>query len=244
MTDTCTPKKNQNTQKINYDNVLRNVIKKWQEEGMEPKILLHSCCAPCSTYTLEFLIQFATITIFFANSNIHPESEYHRRAFVQKEFIDAFNKKNNCSVGFIEEAYQPNEFISLVQKKELENEPEGGQRCSMCFQIRLDLVAERALQDGYDYFGSALTISPKKDAQLINTLGLEIQKIYNVNYLPSDFKKNSGYQRSIQLCKEYHIYRQCYCGCIFAAKQQEIDLKQVNKDAKKFLTHSNKTSQK
>lgn len=235
MIDVMTLLENKNDQKINYDRILRKIIETWQEEEREPSLLIHSCCAPCSTYTLEFLIQFAKVTIFFANSNIHPESEYRRRALVQKTFIDEFNQKNNCSVGFIEDTYKPNEFISLVKETEMSDEPEGGKRCTSCFQMRLDLVAERAVQNGYDYFGSALTISPKKNAQLINTIGIDIQKIYDVKYLPSDFKKNSGYQRSIQLCKEYDIYRQCYCGCVFAAKQQGIDLKKVNKEAKHFL---------
>ena len=101
--------------------------------------------------------------------------------------------------------------------------------------MRLDLVAEEALKLGYDYFGSALTISPKKNAQLINQIGMDIQKIYSVNYLPSDFKKNKGYERSIQMCKEYDVFRQCYCGCVFAAKQQGVDLKAVNKEAKAYL---------
>ena len=131
--------------------------------------------------------------------------------------------------------YKPNEFIQLTQQKELIAEPEGGKRCTACFNMRLDLAAKEALERGYDYFGSALTISPKKNSQLINQIGMDIQKIYNTHYLPSDFKKNSGYQRSIEMCKEYDVYRQCYCGCVFAAKQQGCDLKIINKEAKAFV---------
>ncbi|MEG2708277.1 MAG: epoxyqueuosine reductase QueH, partial [Vagococcus sp.] len=123
----------------------------------------------------------------------------------------------------------------MVKEKELTEEREGGKRCSACFNMRLDLVAEKAQELGFDYFGSALTISPKKNSQLINQIGMDIQKFYDVNYLPSDFKKNKGYERSIEMCKEYNIYRQCYCGCIFAAKQQGVDLKQVTKEARQFL---------
>ncbi|AQP53202.1 DNA integration/recombination/inversion protein [Vagococcus penaei] len=221
-------------QTVNYDSVLRKVIKDWQNNNQRPKILLHSCCAPCSTYTLEFLTDFADVTIYFANSNIYPRSEYLRRAKVQQEFISQFNYQTGKNVGYIEADYQPNEFIKMVQAQGLQNEPEKGKRCTACFQMRLDLVADEALTRGFDYFGSALTISPQKNAQLINQIGLDVQKIYQVNYLPSDFKKNGGYQRSIEMCRTYDIYRQCYCGCVFAAKQQEIDLKVINQEAKKF----------
>lgn len=222
-------------QKINYDYVLRKMITRWEEEEKRPTILIHSCCAPCSTYTLEFLTQYADVTIYFANSNIHPKSEYERRLLVQKKFVADFNEKTGAEVGFIAADYKPNEFLAIIKENHLQDEPEGGKRCTACFQMRLDLVAEEALKLRYDYFGSALTISPKKNAQLINQIGMDIQKIYSVNYLPSDFKKNKGYERSIQMCKEYDVFRQCYCGCVFAAKQQGVDLKAVNKEAKAYL---------
>ena len=118
---------------------------------------------------------------------------------------------------------------------QLAEEKEGGERCSACFNMRLDRVAQVAQELGYDYFGSALTLSPKKNSQLINELGLEVQQLYDVNYLPSDFKKNKGYERSIVMCREYDVYRQCYCGCVFAAKQQGVDLREVNKEALAYL---------
>lgn len=224
-----------NNQKINYDRVLHKMIQSWEKEKVRPRILIHSCCAPCSTYTLEFLTQHADVTIFFSNSNIHPESEYQRRVLVQEKFIHDFNTATGNQVDLIIDDYKPNEFIQLMQQKELIAEPEGRKRCTACFNMRLDLAAKEALERGFDYFGSALTISPKKNSQLINQIGMDIQKIYNTHYLTSDFKKNSGYQRSIEMCKEYDVYRQCYCGCVFAAKQQGCDLKIINKEAKAFV---------
>ena len=181
-----------NNQKINYDRVLHKMIQSWEKEKVRPRILIHSCCAPCSTYTLEFLTQHADVTIFFSNSNIHPESEYQRRVLVQEKFIHDFNTATGNQVDLIIDDYKPNEFIQLMQQKELIAEPEGGKRCTACFNMRLDLAAKEALERGFDYFGSALTISPKKNSQLINQIGMDIQKIYNTHYLTSDFKKNSG----------------------------------------------------
>ncbi|MGY3766170.1 epoxyqueuosine reductase QueH [Vagococcus vulneris] len=226
--------KKMSNQKINYDSVLKKVITSWEKQKIRPKILLHSCCAPCSTYTLEYLCEYADVTIYFSNSNIYPKSEYQRRATVQQTFINDFIKNTGKKVGYIEADYKPNEFIKMVKNNQLAEEKEGGKRCTACFNMRLDLVAQEALERNFDYFGSALTISPKKNAQLINQIGMDIQKIYSVNYLPSDFKKNKGYERSIELCKEYDIYRQCYCGCVFSAKQQGVDLKRINKEAIEF----------
>lgn len=225
-------------QKINYDKVLQKMIQQWQEEASKPKILLHTCCAPCSTHTLEFMCQYAEVTIFFSNSNIHPKNEYLRRLHEQKRFIEQFNEQTGNQVQLIVDDYRPHMFNKMVMDRGLIQEREGGARCSACFNMRLDLVAQKAQTLGYDYFGSALTISPKKNSALINQIGLDIQKIYGTHYLPSDFKKNKGYERSIQMCKEYDVFRQCYCGCVFAAKQQGCDLKQINQEAKTYLEHS------
>ena len=226
---------NTKNQKVNYDKILRQMIQTWQAGGVRPKLIIHSCCAPCSTYTLEFLSTYADVTIYFANSNIHPEAEYRRRALIQKAFVHDFNQRTNQNVAFLEEDYRPNDFIQMVMARELQDEPEKGLRCSACFQLRFDLVAEKAVALGYDYFGSALTLSPQKDSQLIHEIGLNAQKIYAAKDLPSEFKKDKGYERSVQMCREYDIYRQCYCGCVFAAKQQGSDLKAVNQEAKAFL---------
>lgn len=219
--------------KINYDAMLQKMIESWQSQTVKPKLLIHSCCAPCSTYVLEYLSQYADITIYFANSNIHPRIEYERRSLVQQKFIADFNHKTGNDVQFLDAPYQPAEFIKQVEH--LRDEPEGGTRCHLCYKMRLDLAAIKASQLGFDYFASALTLSPKKNSNKINELGFEIQELFAVKYLPSDFKKNNGYKRSIEICKEYDVYRQCYCGCIFAAKEQGIDFKVVIQNAKEAL---------
>lgn len=224
-------------QKINYDRVMQKMVANWQDQGLRPKILMHVCCAPCSTYTLEYLSQWADITVYFANSNIHPKAEYQRRQYVVEKFIHDFNENTGQAVQFLGAPYVPNEFFRTVHG--LENEPEGGDRCRVCYDYRLDKTAEKAVELGFDYFGSALTISPHKNSQTINTVGLDVQKIYDTQYLPSDFKKNQGYQRSVEMCKEYDIYRQCYCGCIFAAKVQGVDLVQIKKEAQAFMDGKN-----
>lgn len=212
-------KKMNKNQVINYSNILDKVIKDWKNKEKRPKIVLHSCCAPCSTYTLEFLCQFSDLTILFSNSNIHPKKEYIKRSIAQKEFIEEFNNRTGNKVKYVEDEYKPVDFYRTVRG--LENEPEGGKRCTKCFMMRLDIVAKYAKENNYDYFGSALTLSPKKNSKLINELGFEVQEIYDVKYLPSDFKKNNGYKRSIEMCSEYNVYRQCYCGCIFALNQMK-----------------------
>ena len=126
--------------------------------------------------------------------------------------------------------------MKMAKSRGLTDEPEGGKRCTACFEMRLELVAEAAVKYGYDYFGSALTLSPKKNAQLINELGMEVQRLYNTYYLPSDFKKNKGYERSIEMCNDYNIFRQCYCGCVFAAMEQGIDFKKLIEKLKHFRT--------
>lgn len=223
------------SQKVNYDHVLKEVIKTWETK---PTVMMHSCCAPCSTVMLEEMSKVADITVYFSNSNIYPRSEYERRALVQKKFIDDFNEAYNANVKFIEAPYKPNEFVKMVMDGKLDKEPEGGKRCTACFDMRLDSVAKKAQELGFDYFGSALTLSPHKNSQVVNAVGFEVQKLYTTQYLPSDFKKNNGYKRSIELCEKYEVYRQCYCGCIFAAREQKVDLKQVNKEAKEYLENN------
>lgn len=220
-------------QKVNYDKVMQQMVKKWQAENTRPSVLMHVCCAPCSTYTLEYITQFCDVTIYFANSNIHPKIEYERRSYVTQKFVNDFNRNTGQNVQFLAAPYEPNEFFRKVHG--LEDEPEGGDRCKVCYDYRLDKTAAKAVELGFDYFGSALTISPHKNSQTINAVGLEVQKIYDTQYLPSDFKKNQGYKRSVEMCAEYDIYRQCYCGCVFGAQAQGIDLVQVKKDAKDFM---------
>ncbi|WP_178197739.1 epoxyqueuosine reductase QueH [Ligilactobacillus sp. Marseille-Q7487] len=220
-------------QKINYDKVMQKMTQDWQKQTKRPKLLLHSCCAPCSTYTLEYLTKYCDITVYFANSNIHPREEYYRREYVQQKFIHDFNEKTGNNVQFLAAAYKPQEYFQKVRG--FEKEPEGGKRCAACFDYRLDAVAKKAVELGFDYFGSALTISPHKNSQVINQVGIEVQKFYTAHYLPSDFKKNGGYARSVEMCNEYDIYRQCYCGCIFAAKDQGVDFTKIRYDALDFM---------
>lgn len=225
-------------QKINFDKILQRVIADWQQHDRRPRLLMHSCCAPCSTYTLEYLTQYADVTIYYYNPNIHPRMEYERRKLVQEQFIADFNQRTGNAVNFISADYRPSDW--LAHTKALKDEPEGGARCKVCYNFRLDAVAQKAQELDFDYFGSTLTISPSKNAQWINEGGLEIQHIYNVAYLPSDFKKRGGYARSVQMCREYNVYRQCYCGCLFAAKAQGVDLKAVNRDATAYVAqHEN-----
>ena len=221
--------------KSNYDLELQKIVKTWKIENKRPTILLHSCCAPCSTYSLEVLCVDADVTVYFSNSNIYPRVEYQRRAQVQKKFIDDFNLKTSNSVQFIEAPYKPNEFIEMVIEKKLEKEPEGGKRCTACFDMRLDDVAKKAQEMGFDYFASALSISPHKNSQVVNAVGYEVQKVYDVAFLPSDFKKRGGFYRSVEMCEEYDVYRQCYCGCVFSARDMGIDLREITKDAKAYL---------
>lgn len=225
--------KQQPNQKVNYDSVLREMMKQWQAAEERPKLLIHSCCAPCSTYVLETLAAQSDITIYFANPNIHPREEYEYRSRVQQKFIDDFNRQTGNHVHFREEEYVPEEFFRRTMTEK--EAPEGGKRCYICYQMRLDKAAAKAQELGFDYFASALTLSPMKNSRKINELGLEIQEVFAVKYLPSDFKKNNGYKRSIELCKEYGVYRQCYCGCIFAAKQQGVDMHAVLENARKGL---------
>ncbi|WP_338434083.1 epoxyqueuosine reductase QueH [Ligilactobacillus saerimneri] len=220
-------------QKFNYDKIMQKMVQSWQANGIRPRILMHSCCAPCSTYTLEYLTQYADVMIYFANSNIHPRDEYLRRKYVQQKFIHDFNAQTGNKVQFIAAPYQPQEYFEQVRG--LQDEPEGGARCRVCYNYRLDLVAQKAVELGFDYFGSTLTISPHKNSQVINSVGIDIQELYDTQYLPSDFKKNNGYRRSVEMCHEYDIYRQCYCGCVFAAKAQGIDLSQIRREARAFL---------
>ena len=177
-------------QKINYDRVMQKMVQVWEKNEQRPTILMHVCCAPCSTYTLEYLTKYADVTIYFANSNIHPKAEYHKRAYVTKKFVSDFNERTGNTVQYLEAPYEPNEYRKLVRG--LEEEPEGGDRCKVCFDYRLDKTAQVAMDLGFDYFGSALTISPHKNSQTINSIGIDVQKIYTTHYLPSDFKKTKA----------------------------------------------------
>ena len=206
--------------KINYQKILDDEIFKIENSGKTPSLLLHSCCAPCSSYVIEYLSQYFKITVFYYNPNISLKDEYTYRASEQKRLIESMPVKNK--VEFLEGEYIPQDFFKAC--KGFEDAPEGGLRCEKCFLLRLSKTAKTAQAQGFDYFTTTLTISPLKNAQLINSIGKEVSAKYGVPYLFSDFKKRNGYKRSIVLSQEYDLYRQDYCGCIFS--------KQVNNKIK------------
>lgn len=182
--------------------------------GRKPTLLLHSCCAPCSSYCIEELVKFFRLTVFYCNPNIDTDEEYEKRKNEQKRFIAEFAPE----VEFIGEEHESEEFYKAV--KGLENEPEGGKRCRVCFALRLSKTAEKAKENGYEFFATTLTISPLKNAKVINEVGFELERTYGVKYLPTDFKKRGGYLRSTVLSQRYGIYRQNYCGCVFSRESR------------------------
>lgn len=203
--------------KINYQRKLDEVIKGIESSNETPSLLLHSCCAPCSSYVLEYLSEFFNITVLYYNPNIYPEEEFYKRIAEQKRLISQLPMKNKAK--FTEIGYEPKEFFEAV--KGLEHIPEGGDRCFACYRLRLEKTAELAKAKGFDYFTTTLSISPYKNAQKLNEIAEELGEIYSVKPLPADFKKKEGYKRSIQLSAEYGLYRQDYCGCIFSKKERE-----------------------
>ncbi len=203
--------------KINYQSVLDNTIKKITSENRVPKLIIHSCCAPCSSYVLEYLSRYFKITVLYYNPNIFPKEEYEYRISEQERLIDSMQFVND--VKLIASGYTPEDFYSAVKGNE--NEPEGGKRCRLCFNVRLRYTAALAKKMNFDYFTTTLSISPLKNAEVLNKLGAEIGKEYGVEYLQSDFKKRNGYKRSVELSKEYELYRQDYCGCIYSKMERE-----------------------
>ncbi len=183
---------------------------------IRPTILLHSCCGPCSTAVVERLRGRFDITIFFYNPNITDRDEYEKRRKTQLDFIEKYNNRIDAKdrIAYLEGPYEPELFYSAV--KGLEKEPEGGKRCLPCFQLRLEKTAETAIISGFDTFGTTLTVSPYKNFELIYKLGMQLGMRYGLTFLGEDFKKQGGYQRSIELSKEYHLYRQHFCGCDFS----------------------------
>ncbi len=204
-------------QKINYQKELEKLLAKLALENKTPSLLLHSCCAPCSSYVIEYLSQYFKITVFYYNPNIYPDEEYHLRAEEQKKFIADFPAKN--PVKFLEGEFEKDLFYQTV--KGLEDVPEGGERCFLCYELRLRRSAETAKKLGLDYFTTTLSISPLKNAAKLNEIGFKLEEAYGVKYLPADFKKNNGYKRSVELSAQYQMYRQDYCGCIFSKRERE-----------------------
>ena len=209
--------KNDSLPIISYQRWLDEKIDEIKNSKCRPRLILHSCCAPCSSYVIEYLTPFFSITVFFYNPNIHPEEEYKKRLSEQISFIEKLKEKNE--IDLIVGTYQPELFFQRV--KGLEQEKEGGRRCQKCFELRLEKSAQKASQLGFPYFTTTLTVSPHKNAKLINRLGDDIASSFHLQYLFSDFKKRAGFQRSIVLSHQYQLYRQNYCGCIFSRKEEK-----------------------
>ena len=181
-----------------------------------PTLLLHSCCAPCSSYVLEYLSEYFRITVFYYNPNIYPQEEYAMRVGEQQEFIRRFPAK--YPISFIEGAYDTQRFYEMA--KGMEEVPEGGERCFRCYELRLREAGELACARNSDYFTTTLSISPLKNADKLNEIGMRIGEELGVTYLQSDFKKKNGYKRSTELSKEYGMYRQDYCGCVYSYRER------------------------
>mgnify|MGYP002561576342 CR=1 FL=1 len=211
-------------QKPNYQKMLESIIAAIPE-GEAPKLLLHSCCAPCSSYVLEYLSNYFRITVLYYNPNIYPESEYSKRIIEQQTLIGAMHTK--YPVQFIASSYEKEKFYAMA--KGLEEVKEGGVRCFKCYELRLREAAEIAKAGGYEYFTTTLSISPLKNAAKLNEIGLKLAEEYGVAYLTSDFKKKNGYKRSVELSAQYGLYRQDYCGCEFSMRQR-LEEQQARKE--------------
>ena len=202
----------------NYQKEMDRLLERQTAEGKVPKLLLHSCCAPCSSYVLEYLSRYFEITVYYYNPNIYPPKEYEMREAEQQNLILRMGEQEKFlyPVSFVAGVYQPEEFYQI--SKGLEKEPEGGARCMKCYELRLRQAAFQAKAGGYDYFATTLTISPLKSARKLNEIGEQMAKEYDVAYLCSDFKKKEGYKRSAVLSGEYELYRQDYCGCVYSIR--------------------------
>lgn len=201
---------------MNYQKILDLKLEEIKNSRTIPTLLLHACCAPCSSYVLEYLSNYFKITIYYYNPNIHPENEYTRRIEELKKFLTEFKTTNK--VNLIEASYIPNEYFNAV--KGLEDLGEKSNRCYECYKLRMNEAAKYAKENNYDYFTTTLSISPYKISSWINEIGEELQNKYNINYLYADFKKKNGYKRSLELSKKYKLYRQDYCGCIYSKRER------------------------
>ncbi len=209
--------------KRNYHAETEALIAAHQAKGDVPTLFLHSCCAPCSSYVLEFLSQYFKITVFYYNPNIYPDEEYYHRVKEQQEFIRRFPAKH--PIDFVEGDFDKDAFYTAV--KGMEQLSEGGERCFICYELRLRESAKYAKERGMDYFCTTLSISPLKNAEKLNEIGARLAEEYGVSYLPSDFKKKNGYKRSVEISREYGMYRQDYCGCVFSMRERQAQVKQA-----------------
>ena len=202
---------------MNYQKELEKLLVKLEKEGRTPRLLLHSCCAPCSSYVLEYLSKHFEITVFYYNPNIFPESEYTKRILEQQTLIGEMKYPES----FIAGNYDKEKFYEMA--KGLEHLKEGKERCFKCYALRLEETARLAREGEFDYFTTTLSSSPMKNADKLNEIGTMLGRKYGVEYLQSDFKKKNGYKRSIELSKEYDLYRQDYCGCVYSMQERKIN---------------------
>ena len=219
--------------RINYSKALDREIQSLSERGIRPRLLLHSCCAPCSSYVLEYLREYFHITVFYYNPNITDSSEYAYRLAEEKRLIEEYNRQveeqdltgmhstsEAMKIDILEAPYDPERYFSAVRG--LEECPEGGDRCGICFALRLGETARAAGEGGFDLFTTTLTISPLKNAERLNETGKKAGAKYGVPFLASDFKKKDGYKRSIELSRQFGLYRQNFCGCTFSKTEKLI----------------------
>ena len=207
--------------KINYQKKLDNLLEGISAEGNRPTLLLHACCGPCSSYVLEYLSSRFEITVLYYNPNIYPSAEYDRRLNELLTFYTKFVPAKNVRV--IQAPYDPEDFYNAVgtrENPELAKEPERGERCRRCYELRLRYTYDYAYANNFDYFCTTLSISPFKDADMINEIGEALRQAQGPRWLPSDFKKKNGFKRSLELSAEYNLYRQEYCGCVFSIQPQ------------------------
>ena len=202
----------ENMNKRNYQKELDVLLEHLEKETLRPKLLLHACCAPCSSYVLEYLSRYFSIVLFYYNPNISPQEEYEKRVAEVRRLLQEMPLAGPVTLTLGD--YEPERFFDLAKGHEAE--PEGGDRCTLCYRLRLTEAAQAAKDLACDYFTTTLSISPYKNAEKLNTIGAELAKEYGVPYLFSDFKKRNGYKRSIELSREYNLYRQNYCGCVYA----------------------------
>jgi hypothetical protein len=205
---------------INYQKKMEELIREYCSGGRVPRLLLHSCCGPCSSYCIACLAEHFDVTVFYYNPNIYPPEEYHMRAGEQERFIREFPTKH--PVSFVEGAYDTERFYEMARG--MEALPEGQERCFACYELRLREAAEYAAANGFDFFTTTLSISPLKNAAKLNEIGEKLEAEYPVHYLYSDFKKKDGYKKSTELSREYGMYRQYYCGCVYSKQERDAQI--------------------
>lgn len=210
--------------KINYQKHLDKTIEAIMKipDKVPPRLLLHSCCAPCSSYVLEYLSNYFSITVLYYNPNIFPEEEYRYRIDEQNRLIQEMNETEIVNkISFISTDYEPEQFYQIARGHE--QDKEGGERCLLCYELRLREAAEYAVSGSFDYFTTTLSISPLKNADKLNEIGRKLSEEWGIAYLYSDFKKRNGYKRSVELSEKYHLYRQDYCGCVYSKRDRDLE---------------------